>query len=113
MKADLSTKLVTIEQWVVQAFRQLSEEAQKAGADCTEESGPGARYSFGRGRMLCRLHPKLTHLAIGLPEDARTRVAEHFTVRAQKGAVWFNVTNRDHVEAALDLVRHAFTDGAQ
>lgn len=109
---DLHDKLAAAEQWVRDEFIWLDEVARDFGAEPAEEPGPGLVYRVA-GQKVLRVHPKLKHLGLGLPDTLRADVhALTAGLRSQRGHAWVNYgpasLDRETVELLLDLaVRQA------
>ena len=98
--------------WVQREWRRLRHLlGPHVGSVAEEKSGPGLKLMHGRtGACMARLHPKLGHIAIGLPNSMRDAVAQTGLLRAQRDSAWFNysaeidpaVVDRLLLQAAAD-----------
>ena len=88
--SDLTTKLQSVDDWVLQEFLLLEDLLEGLGCAGVEESGPGRSYR-GDGLVCARVHPKQHHLGIGLPNVLRPDVdALNRSPRRQLGAAWLH-----------------------
>lgn len=108
-RSELPTKLSAASDWVRDEFAYITGVAADLGLALRVEGGPGMALLLDE-RTVARVHPKLRHIGIGLPDALRDDVAALTSaLRAQQGFAWFNYTpdaaDRDTVELLLTVSR--------
>jgi hypothetical protein len=92
-RSGMTAKLQQVEDWTRREFVRLDQLCRASASEISEESGPGRRYGFGRGRWFCRLHPKQGYIAIGLPPVMSRGIQQAGLARPpRKDAAWLDHT---------------------
>lgn len=69
-----------------------------------DESGPGRRFVGPDGRWICRVHPKIGHIAVGFPNARRQEVEATGRLRSQREAAWITMEDASMLPTALGLI---------
>jgi hypothetical protein len=110
-RKDLQAKLAAASDWVRAEFNYIIDTAAGLGCQARLESGPGLAFRIDV-YTIARAHPKLSHIAVGLPDWMRAEVqALTDALRAQQGFAWFNygpkIGDRDTIDLLLSTSRDA------